>query len=341
MHVPDGFINAATSVGTGVVAAGGLGLSLRKAARALRDFHIPLAGVTAALIFALQMLNFPVLPGVSGHLMGGALAAILLGPWMGAVVVSVVVIVQALFFADGGISALGVNVTNIALVSAFVAWPVFRGVLKVLPKTRLSAMAAAMAAASASALVSVRAGSCAFVLEYALGGVGGAPIGTVLGAMTGIHALIGVGEGLITATALWTVLAVRPDLVRGAADVELSGTDTVPTGRAVTTFVLTGLAVAVALVVFVAPFASPHPDGLETVAEQTGFASAAQEHPIGGPLADYQVAGVESETVGTIVSGVIGTVIAFAIGLGVVAFSRRRARSAGAAATLTPCTTSG
>ena len=324
MHVPDGFINAATSVGTGVVAAGGLGVSLRNAARALRDFHIPLAGVPAALIFALQMLNFPVLPGVSGHLMGGALAAILLGPWMGAVVVSVVVIVQALFFADGGISALGVNVTNIALVTAFVAWPVFRGVLKILPKTRLSAMAAAMV----SAFVSVLAGSFAFVLEYALGGVGGAPIGTVLGAMTGIHALIGVGEGLITATALGTVLAVRPDLVRGAADVELSGTDTVPTGRAVTTFVLTGLAVAVALVVFVAPFASPHPDGLETVAEQTGFASAAQEHPIGGPLADYQVAGVESETVGTIVSGIIGTVIAFAIGLGIVAVSRRRARSA-------------
>lgn len=324
MHVPDGFINAATSVGTGVVAAGGLGLSLRKAARALRDFHIPLAGVTAALIFALQMLNFPVLPGVSGHLMGGALAAILLGPWMGAVVVSVVVIVQALFFADGGISALGINVANIALITAFVAWPVFRGMLRVLPKTRLSAMAAAMV----SAFVSVLAGSFAFVLEYALGGVGGAPIGTVFGAMTGVHALIGIGEGLITATALGTVLAVRPDLVEGVSDLELTGTETVPTGRAVTTFVLTGLAVAVALVVFVAPFASPHPDGLETVAEETGFAEAAQEHPIGGPLADYQVAGVESETVGTIVSGIVGTVIAFAIGLGVVAVGRRRARSA-------------
>lgn len=324
MHVPDGFINAATSVGTGVVAAGGLGLSLRKAARALRDFHIPLAGVTAALIFALQMLNFPVLPGVSGHLMGGALAAILLGPWMGAVVVSVVVIVQALFFADGGISALGINVANIALITAFVAWPVFRGMLRVLPKTRLSAMAAAMV----SAFVSVLAGSFAFVLEYALGGVGGAPIGTVFGAMTGVHALIGIGEGLITATALGTVLAVRPDLVEGVSDLELTGTETVPTGRAVTIFVLTGLAVAVALVVFVAPFASPHPDGLETVAEETGFAEAAQEHPIGGPLADYQVAGVESETVGTIVSGIVGTVIAFAIGLGVVAVGRRRARSA-------------
>lgn len=324
MHVPDGFIDAATSVGTGVVAAGGLGVSLRKAARALRDFHVPLAGVTAALIFALQMLNFPVLPGVSGHLMGGALAAILLGPWMGAVVVSVVVIVQALFFADGGISALGINVANIALITAFVAWPVFRGMLRVLPKTRLSAMAAAMV----SAFVSVLAGCFAFVLEYALGGVGGAPIGAVFGAMTGVHALIGIGEGLITATALGTVLAVRPDLVEGVSDLELTGTETVPTGRAVTTFVLTGLAVAVALVVFVAPFASPHPDGLETVAEETGFAEAAQEHPIGGPLADYQVAGVESETVGTIVSGIVGTVIAFAIGLGVVAVGRRRARSA-------------
>lgn len=323
MHVPDGFINAATSVGTGVVAAGGLGLALRRAGRALADRHIPLAGVTAALVFALQMLNFPILPGVSGHLMGGALAAILLGPWMGAAVVSVVVIVQSLFFADGGVSALGINVLNIAVVTALVAWPVFRGLVKLLPRTRVAAMGAAMVAS----LISVLAGSLAFVLEYALGGVGGAPIDVVIGAMTGLHALIGVGEGLITAAALGTVLAVRPDLVEGLSDVALRGSETVPTRWAITTFVATGLAVAVALVVVVAPLASPHPDGLETVAEMTGFARAAEEHPLGGPLADYQVSGVESETLGTIAAGLVGTVAAFAIGLGVVAVSRKSAHS--------------
>lgn len=323
MHVPDGFINAATSVGTGALAAGGLGYSLRRAGRALADRHIPLAGVTAALVFALQMLNFPVLPGVSGHLMGGALAAILLGPWMGAAVVSVVVVVQALFFADGGISALGVNVLNIAIVTALVAWPVFRGLVKALAKTRVAVMAAAMTAS----LVSVLAGSFAFVAEYSLGGVGGAPLGTVLAAMTGVHTLIGIGEGLITATALGAVLAARPDLVEGLSDVTLQGSETQPTGRAVTTFTMTGLLVAVALVVFVAPLASSDPDGLESVAAETGFAAAAQEHPIDGPLADYQVAGIDSESVSTIVAGLVGTAAAFAIGYAVVAAGRRRTQA--------------
>lgn len=321
MHVPDGLINAATSAGTGAVAAAGLGVSLRQAGRALADRHLPLAGLTAALLFALQMINFPILPGVSGHLMGGALAAILLGPWMGAVVGSVVVIVQALFFADGGISALGINVLNIALVTALVAWPVFRASIRVLPKTRRGAMAAAMVAS----LASVVAGSFAFVVEYAVGGVGGAPIDTVLAAMTGVHALIGIGEGLITATALGTVLAVRPDLVEGLSDVAVVGDQTAPTGRAVTAFVAVGLAVALSLVVFVAPIASPDPDGLEAVAEQTGLAVAAEEHPIDSPLADYQVSGIDSETTGTIIAGVAGTAVAFAVGIGLVALSRRRA----------------
>lgn len=320
MHVPDGFINAATSVSTGVVAAGGLGYSLRRAGRSLADRHLPLAGVTAALIFALQMLNFPVLPGVSGHLMGGALAAILLGPWMGAVVVSVVVIVQALFFADGGISALGVNVLNIAVITAFVAWPVFRGLVRALPRTRAAALTAAMVAS----LVSVVAGAVAFSFQYAMGGVGGAPLGTVFAAMTGIHAVIGIGEGLITAAALGTVLAVRPDLVEGLASYELAGAETTPSRRSIGAFVAGGIAVAIALVVFVAPLASPSPDGLEAVAERTGFAEVARDHPIGGPLADYQVAGIDSEAMGTIVAGLVGTAAAFAVGLVMVRAMRRR-----------------
>ncbi|HEY7822881.1 MAG TPA: energy-coupling factor ABC transporter permease, partial [Acidimicrobiia bacterium] len=136
MHAPDGFLNAGTSVATAVIAAVIVGFALRHSKQQLKDKAIPLAGITAAFIFAAQMFNFPVAAGTTGHLIGGALAAILLGPWMGAAVVSVVVIVQALFFADGGVSALGVNVLNIAIVTALVAWPAFRALVRMLPPTR-------------------------------------------------------------------------------------------------------------------------------------------------------------------------------------------------------------
>lgn len=214
MHVPDGFIDAPVSVAAGAVAVAGVAVALRGARRELDDRTAPLAGLTAAFIFAAQMLNFPVAGGTSGHLLGGALAAILVGPYAGVLAVSVVLLLQALLFADGGLSALGVNVILMALVTVFVGYGTFRLMLRVLPKTRAMVSGAAFAAA----LVSVPASALAFVVLYALGGTADVSLGTVAAAMVGVHVLIGIGEALITAVTVSSVLAVRPDLVYGARD---------------------------------------------------------------------------------------------------------------------------
>lgn len=214
MHIPDGFIDAPVSAAAAVVAVGGIAVCLRRAGRELDDRTAPMAGLVAVYIFAVQMLNFPVAAGTSGHLLGGALAAILVGPYTGALAVSVVVIVQALMFADGGLSALGLNIVNMAFVTVAVAWPVFRLLVKVLPASK----GAWMGAAFVAALLSVPASALAFTLEYALGGTGTYSLGTVLAAMVGTHVLIGLGEALITALTVGAVLAVRPDLVLGVRD---------------------------------------------------------------------------------------------------------------------------
>ena len=215
MHIPDGFINVPTSLAAGAAAAGGVGVSLRRAARTLQDRQAPLAGLVAAYIFAVQMLNFPVAAGTSGHLLGGALAAVLVGPWAGALCVSVVLLVQAMY-ADGGLSALGLNIVNMALVTAWGGYAIFLPLRRVLPATRSGVTISAGVAAG----ISVVLASLAFVVEYAIGGNGGAPVGTVFAAMAGVHTLIGIGEGIITALTVAAVLAVRPDLVYGAADLQ-------------------------------------------------------------------------------------------------------------------------
>jgi cobalt/nickel transport system permease protein len=327
MHIPDGFINGATSLGAGVLAAGGLGAALRQGSRALKDRQIPLAGLVAAFVFALQMLNFPVAAGTSGHLLGGALAAVLLGPWMGVVVVSVVVIVQALLFADGGVSALGLNIINMGLLTALMGWGAFRLLMAVLPKRTGSVVAASIGAAWLSVVVS----SLGFVAAYALGGTGQAPIGTVLGAMTGVHSLIGIGEGLITGAIVAAVLGVRPDLVCGAQKYELVTSRRLMPGRtAIGGFVAVGLIVTLGLVVFIAPLANSNPDGLERVADDQGFLSTAEDSATANsPLADYDVVGVESDRTGTVVAGIIGIILVFAVGTGILMVVRRkRAQSA-------------
>ena len=216
VHIPDGFINAPTSLAAGAAAAGGVGVGLRRAAQTLQERQAPLAGLVAAYIFAVQMLNFPVAAGTSGHLLGGALAAILVGPWAGALCVAVVLGVQALLFADGGLSALGLNVVNMALVTVWGGYAVFLLLRRALPATRTSVTVSAGVAAG----ISVVLASVAFVVEYAVGGTGGAPVGTVLAAMVGVHTLIGIGEGIITALTIGVVLGVRPDLVYGATDLQ-------------------------------------------------------------------------------------------------------------------------
>ena len=212
MHVPDGFLDAPTSVATGVVAAAGIAVALRGARRELDDRTAPMAGLVAAFVFAAQMVNFPVGAGTSGHLLGGALAAALVGPFTASLCLAVVLLVQGLLFADGGITALGTNITLFSIVGVGTGWLVFRGVQRVLPQ-RLPMVPVA---AGVAALVSVPVTALAFVGLFAIGGQVPVSLSAVLTAMLGWHVLIGIGEALITALAVSSVVATRPDLVYGA-----------------------------------------------------------------------------------------------------------------------------
>lgn len=212
MHVPDGFLDAPTSVATGAVAVAGVAVALRKARNELDDRTAPMAGLVAAFVFAGQMMNFPVGAGTSGHLLGGALAAVLVGPWTGALCISVVLLVQSLFMADGGITALGTNITLMALVGCFVGYAVFRAAQVVLPK-RASVVPVA---AAVGAFASVPVAATVFTGLFAVGGTADVSMGAVLSAMLGWHTVIGVGEAAVTGLVVSAVVASRPDLVYGA-----------------------------------------------------------------------------------------------------------------------------
>lgn len=214
MHIPDGFIDAPVSVVGAVIAAGLIGVSIKKAGDTLDDRQVPLAGLVAAFVFAMQMINFPVAGGTSGHLIGGCLAAILVGPWVGSLCMTVVFVVQALVFADGGLTALGLNIIVMGYATCFGGYGIFLLLRKVLPATKGSVAAAAAIAA----WFGVELAAAAFVAFYAVGGTGGAPTAIVAIAMGGVHALIGIGEAVITGLTVGAVLATRPDLVYGARD---------------------------------------------------------------------------------------------------------------------------
>ena len=212
MHVPDGFLDAQTSVATAVVAGPVVVGSIVAARRSLDDRAAPLAGLVAVFVFSAQMLNFPVGAGTSGHLLGAVLAAVLVGPATATLCLTVVLAVQSLLFADGGISAIGTNVLLMGVVAVWVGWGVFRLVLAVLPR-RLSSVSLA---AGAGAFASVPAAALAFVGLYALGGTAPIPLDTLATAMGAWHGLIGIGEAIVTVLAVSSILAARPDLVHGA-----------------------------------------------------------------------------------------------------------------------------
>ncbi|MCF6472809.1 cobalt ABC transporter permease [Nonomuraea sp. MG754425] len=328
MHVPDGFFNAATSVSAGAVAAAGVAVCLRGARRELDDRTAPMAGLVAAFIFAVQMLNFPVAAGTSGHLMGGALAAILVGPYTGVLCMAVVLLVQGVFFADGGLTALGVNITIMGIVTVVVGWGVFRLVTTV---TRGKVTVAAFLAA----LISVPAAALVFTLLFWIGGTAPIEVGTVAAAMGGVHLLIGVGEGLITAVTVGAVLAVRPDLVYGARGLtkplvlrDAEGATTTAdqdeprpaSARGpLRPFLLGGTGLTLVLAGAVSFVASGDPDGLEAVGQNEGFIDQASDHALGGwALADYgEVGGIP---VG--VAGIIGVGLVLVIA-GAVAYAAR------------------
>ncbi|TDD67208.1 cobalt ABC transporter permease [Jiangella aurantiaca] len=336
MHVPDGFLNAPTSVATGAVAAAGVAVALRKAHDELDERTAPLAGLTAAFVFAVQMLNFPVGVGTSGHLMGGALAAVLVGPWTAVLCLSVVLLVQGLLFADGGLTALGTNISLIGITTVVVGWVVTRAVLAVLPKRPASVVPAS----TVGALVSVPVAALVFVLLFAAGGEASLSFGTLTASMLGWHTLIGIGEAVITGLTVSAVVAVRPDLVYAArgtrAPLQLKRPDgtlmpapaspepePAAARASVRPLLIGGGLVALALAGIVSFFASANPDGLEYVAEDNGFLETARDHAFGDfALADYgEVGGIP---VG--LAGVLGVAVVLAIGA--VMFWLVRSRSA-------------
>ncbi|MFI9583971.1 energy-coupling factor ABC transporter permease [Streptomyces sp. NPDC052236] len=358
MHVPDGFINAPVSVGAGIVATGAVAVSLRGARRELAgggaggsvvalagaERTAPLAGLVAAFIFAVQMLNFPVAAGTSGHLLGGALAAILVGPFTGVLCIAVVLLMQGVLFADGGLTALGVNITVMGVITVVVAYALFRGLVKVLPRTRRSITGASFVAA----LVSVPAAAGAFTLIYAIGGTTEVPVGKVLTAMVGVHVLIGIGEAVITMLTVGAVVAVRPDLAYGARGLttplklRVGGEliDAEPTAvaapvaassaRSPRTFWLAGLGTALLLAGVVSFYASASPDGLEKVAADQGIDKSVKDHAAAdSPLADYGVKDVSDARLSGGLAGVIGVGATAAVGSGVFWVVRRRRTTSG------------
>ncbi|MBD0292906.1 MAG: energy-coupling factor ABC transporter permease, partial [Jiangellaceae bacterium] len=279
MHVPDGFLDASTSLVTGTAAATAVGLALRRAQQELDERTAPLAGLTAAFVFAAQMVNFPVGIGTSGHLMGGALAAVLVGPWTGVLCMSVVLLVQALLFADGGLTALGTNITLMAVVTVAAGWTGARVMLALLPRRAASVVPAA----AAGALLSVPAAAAVFVVLFAAGGQASLPLGALVATMMGWHTLIGIGEAVITGLTVSAVVAVRPDLVYAARGLRSSlrlrradgSTVEVPAPAPAVTpgarSVLMGAGLVAVGVAGVLSFvASTQPDGLEYVAGTLG-----------------------------------------------------------------------
>lgn len=303
MHIPDGFLDAKTLVATGALAATGVTIALRQAQRHLPPRRVPLLGLTAAFVFAAQMINFPVAGGTSGHLLGGTLAAVLLGPSGAALAITAVLIVQCLIFADGGLLALGANVFNMAIVGGVGSYYIYRALHRLLRGSRGQVIAVAVAAWCSVVMAAIVAAG-----ELSLSGVISWRVG--LAAMVGVHALIGVGEALITTLVVLAIRRARPEIISEAGPTA--------TGRPAAEMVAYGLLIALGLAMFVAPFASPWPDGLNKVAQQLGFRDRAVATPlVPSPMVNYAVPRLGPAAWTTALAGGIGTGLVFLLALGV------------------------
>ncbi|MEH2328533.1 energy-coupling factor ABC transporter permease [Nostoc sp.] len=298
MHIPDGFVSIPVAGATGLASAAALFVAFGRSQEAFGIRRAPILGLTTAFIFAAQMINFPVAGGTSGHLLGGTLAAIVLSsPWAGTLCLATVLIIQAVLFADGGITALGANIFNMAVVGVWVGWVLTETLQRLFGGSKGRLPLAAGIAAGVSVVVA--AVVCA--IELALSGT--APVAIVLPAMTGVHILIGIGEGMITGGVLTYLARARPDLLPGEQQ-EFRGWS-VPI---VTIFLIAGV---------LSLFASAWPDGLEKVAENTGFLDLAQKVRIivPTPLADYGIEGLGP--IGTSIAGLVGAAVCFAVAFGI------------------------
>ena len=309
MHVPDGFINAQVSAATGIISLGTLWAYIRNAKNLVADKLIALTGMMSALIFVLQMINFPIAAGTSGHLLGGALAVIVLGPSLGVICISIVVVIQSLLFADGGLSALGVNVLNMAIITSLTGWFTITLWKKIFGESQFTLISGSVIAG----LLSVVFSSIAFVLEYAIGGTVSVPLGNVLIAMISTHLLIGLGEGIITALIVSLLLRVRSDLVYVNSKKNKSNTLSTSYG------VLIALILSLTLVT---PYASSSPDGLESVASDFGFEETDGVFLL---LEDYGISSINNNFVSTTLSALLG-VLAIA-GLGTLFFRNKSGKN--------------
>lgn len=296
MHIPDGFLDAKTVVATAGLAAAGLGIALRQLRLHFPPRRVPLLGLAASFVFAAQMINFPVAGGTSGHLIGGVLVAALLGPGAAVTIMSAVLIVQCLMFADGGISALGANVFNMGILGAVGGWAIYYGVSRAVKGLFGRVVAAAFAGWCSTVLASV---ACAG--ELAVSGTAG--WSAVVPAMAGIHMLIGIGEGMITALVLVAVARARPELLAPDAATEPR--------RAYGTLVAFGVLIALGLALFASPCASQWPDGLDKTAEILGFKEKAVAPILPAPAPEYEMPGIPWSILATSIAGAVGTVAAF------------------------------
>ena len=309
MHIPDGFLSVFVSIVLWAISLITIGYALRRVSADLGERQVPLMGVLAAAIFAGQMLNFTIIGGTSGHLMGAALATILLGPWAAILVMTCVVGVQALIFQDGGLLALGSNIFNMGIVGVAVSYMAFNTLRRLTGGRRWGLFASGFVAA----WLSIEITALSVGLQLALSNT--SPANIAIPAMAGVHALIGIGEGLITVGALAFITSTRPDLLK-------SGERGLAGGKLVW---VAGLLLALLLAV-ASPLASANPDGLEWVAEQQDFLSRAQ-NPLFNLVPDYVLPGISNEALATILAGILGTLIVFGAALG-IAYARRHRSSA-------------
>lgn len=286
LHIPDGFLSLPIAIVFWALTILFVGLAVRRTRDELGERRIPLMGVMAAFIFAAQMINFPIAGGTSGHLLGGALVAIVLGPWTGMLVMTTVVGVQALFFQDGGLVVMGANIFNMGILTVLIGYGLFRAV-----QDRQKSLQFIIA--GAAAWLSVLAGALATALQLWLSGT--STLNVVLPAMLGVHALIGIGEALITVAALAFIYQTRPDLMTGKEQERGRG------------WVVVGALISLA-VVLISPLASAAPDGLERVAIDLGFIDSGTDAPY-QILPDYTLPFLGESSLSTITAGILGLVL--------------------------------
>ena len=305
LHIPDGFLSLIIAVIFWVITIITVGIAISKTNKSLGEKQVPLMGIMAAFIFAAQMLNFPVAGGTSGHFLGGALAAMVLGPWAGILVMTAVIALQALLFQDGGLLVMGANIFNMGLLTTMIGFGLYRSVLGRSKGTRLAvAGVAAWLAVVASALVAS--------LQLWLSGTTRLEI--VVPAMLGVHVLIGIGEAIITVAALSFIEQTRPDLLNEKATAAKGGRG----------WVYAGIVISL-LAVLLSPLASASPDGLERVAEDMGFLTLGQDAPY-KILPDYTIPFLGETALSTIVAGVVGALVVLGLMI-VVGQSLRRKTS--------------